>query len=129
LRESPCGTSGYLSVVSAGVIGYNAVMSPSRKLVNAVAFLATAVSIIAIGVAEIHRRHGHGVETSSKSREILAELTPGVAAADRASLRWQTSVAELHSRSESAEADRLRSEMEREDRSAWSKFIARVTPW
>ena len=98
-------------------------MTPTGKFFSAIGFLAAAGSIVAIGIAEIHRRHGHGLETSATSREIIAELSPGVAPQDRASLKWQSELTTGQTRNEAEEAARLRSEMEREDRSAWSKFI------
>lgn len=104
-------------------------MSPAGKFFAAIGFLSAAGAMVALGVHELHGRHGRGVETSAESREIIAELAPQKVNTERASLRWQAAPVEERSSADEGEADRLRAELEREDRSAWSKLVERLKVW
>ncbi|MFM1848804.1 MAG: hypothetical protein RL417_2278 [Pseudomonadota bacterium] len=104
-------------------------MSPTAKFFNGIFFLAAALSIVAIGAQELHRRHSAKLETTAESRRLLAELQPAVKVEVRASHRWEGKVAERTRRSDAEEAERIAAGLEGEDTSEFSKFMQRVSPW
>jgi len=105
-------------------------MSPTAKFFNAIFFLAAALSIVAIGAQELHRRHGGSAERTAESRRIMSELQPAAAPAEeRASHRWDGRSLEPQQLSEEEEASRLTEGLEGDDRSEFSKFIDRIKPW
>jgi hypothetical protein len=104
-------------------------MSPTAKFFNAIFFLAAALSIIAIGAQELHRRHGQTVQSTPESRRILSELQPALRVEERASHRWEGMVAEGRRRSEAEEAEQITAGLEGDDKSEFSKFLDRVAPW
>lgn len=105
-------------------------MSPTAKLFNAILFIFAALSMVAIGAQELHRRHGGSAERTAESRRIISEFNPaGVSSAERASYRWDGRSLEPKKLSDDEEAERLASGLDRDDRSEFSKFIERVKPW
>lgn len=105
-------------------------MSPTAKFFNAIFFLLAALSIVAIGAQELHRRHGGSAERTAESRRIMSEFQPEAASSgERASHRWDGRSIEPQQLSEEEEASRLTEGLEGSDRSEFSKFIDRVKPW
>lgn len=104
-------------------------MSPSAKFFNAIFFLLAAGSIVAIGTTDLHRRYAKRAERTDESRRIIEELAPMKAESERASYRWQDKVSGGTAASESKQAEDIQQNLEREDRSEFSKFMDRVKPW